>query len=227
MIVVLCISNCTKSVTPNSISVGPIQMFLIWTWWRVIRRASCVLFLENWNLTEQHNTFQSHNTKPQRQSSKPHQQTTAKNNRIRNLTQFVWTCMSWFLRTLTLLTISIPHSWFSCNDSVLVCACFCAFVCASVCLQLSLPVWPRPPTKGPKCPAVFGILYSKGMLPLIGKYLTTESQKQHMWAIFGPTDFGCWSYRLTHVRRSVRSSVSPELFSITGHMIFPKLGMKL
>ena len=45
--------------------------------------------------------------------------------------------------------------------------------------------------------------------------------------IFGPTDFGGWSYRLTHVRPSVRSFVCPDFFSITGQRIFLIFCMKL
>ena len=49
--------------------------------------------------------------------------------------------------------------------------------------------------------------------------------------IFGPTDFGGWSYRLTPVRSfvrpSVRSFVCPDFFSITGHRIFLIFCMKL
>ena len=37
--------------------------------------------------------------------------------------------------------------------------------------------------------------------------------------IFGPTDLGGWSYRLTHVRPFVRSFVSYQFFSETDHRI--------
>ena len=90
-----------------------------------------------------------------------------------------------------------------------------------------LPYFSFSPSSDPRCTESCEIL-------TLGSYSKKENYETNavkvsypfLNLIIGPTDFGGWSYRLTHVRPSVRPSVCPDFFSITGHRIFLIFCMK-